>query len=131
MKIKIIKQLLFFFAITGPLFSYCQETNHTKVLGTWAFIKFEFTKPTKDSLALINNSKGMIVTFEKENKVIMKQKTGNAIKIIRNGTYTLSEDGKRMFQNDAEAQILSLTDEELVMKVIEEGCMIYFKRVQN
>jgi len=118
---KIIKQVLIFFAIISPLYSYCQETNHTKVLGTWAFMKFEFTKPMKDSLALIGNSKGMIVTFETENKVIMKRKKENEKEIIRTGTYTLSEDGKSMFQNDVEAQILSLTDEELVMKVVEEG----------
>ena len=131
MKTKIIKQLLIFFAFASPLFSYCQQNNHTKILGTWAFTKVEFTKPYKDSLTFMDNLKGMILTIEKENKIIMKQKVGDEIKVMRTGTYTLSEDGKSFFQNQVESQILTLTDEELVLKGVEDGFIVHLKKTPN
>ncbi len=118
MKLKTTLKLLFFFSsFLLSITSKAQTNNETKLLGTWAFTGYTFIRDEPDSLNYINESKGLIVSFEKGNKFTTKKKTGTLEKIIGIGIYTLSQDGKFLYQNGEEVEILLLIEIEFVMKV--------------
>ena len=110
--------VLFFisFTING------QDSSSSKLLGTWGFVKYEFITQFPDSLNMIQRSQGITMTFENENKFVTKDKTNN---IIDSGTYRI--EGKNIIQNNEIAEIISLTEMELILK-IPEVMIVHLKR---
>jgi hypothetical protein len=107
---------------------FSQQTNQTKIIGTWTFDKFDFLKPESDSLHLIKDAMGMTITFGKEGKYSTTQGIGDKVKDVETGTYSISSDGKTITQQGQNAEIIILTDQELAMKVDDE-IVIHLKRV--
>ncbi len=132
--IKIInaKTLLLAIAIIFSVCCYGQETNKIKILGTWNFDKVEFIieVDAKDSIDMINESKGVMVTFKEGNKFVTKQKTEDGIKLVESGNYRLTADGKYVLQNGEQVEIVELNDEKLVLK-IKDALIMHFKRALN
>jgi len=106
--------------------SFCQETNRKKILGTWSFSKIEFIQSNPDSVAIVNNAKGMIINFS-EDKLTMKNKFDSTF--ARTSVYTIGPDGATLTHNGVTAKIVKITDEELVLKVEQEGLIEYLKKV--
>jgi hypothetical protein len=130
MKLKTTLKLLFFFSsFLLSITSKAQTNNETKLLGTWAFTGYTFIRDEPDSLNYINESKGLIVSFEKGNKFITKQKINDTEKTVGTGTYTISKDGKYLYQNDEEVEIIILNEKEFVMKV-PNAVIIHLKRLK-
>ena len=71
---------------------------------------------------MIQRSQGITMTFENENKFVTKDKTNN---IIDSGTYRI--EGKNIIQNNEIAEIISLTEMELILK-IPEVMIVHLKR---
>ncbi len=62
---------------------------------------------------------------------LTRKKTGATLKIIGTGTYNISEDGKYLYQNDRESEIIELTDKWLVIKIDEVGIELHFKKLNS
>lgn len=124
------KKLLSFAFIICSLSCLSQETNKTKILGSWDYDKVEFIGPVdkKDSLEMINNSTGIRVTFKEGNKFITEQKLKDGMKYVESGEYSMTADGKAVLQNGERADIVVLNDEKLVIK-IADTLIVHFKRV--
>lgn len=120
--------LLAVFATMISLTAYSQQSNQTKIIGTWTFDMFDFLKPDSDSLNLIKDATGITITFEKEGKYFTTQVVGDNVKNIESGIYSISADGKTITQQGETAEIMVLTDRELAMKVDDE-IVIHLKRV--
>ena len=120
--------LLAVFATMISLTAYSQQSNQTKIIGTWAFDKFDFLKPDSDSLNLIKDATGITITFENGDQYSTKKIIGNNVTDIETGTYSISSDGKTITQQGEQGEIVTLTDLELVMKV-DDQIVIHLKRV--
>jgi len=122
--------LLAVFATMISLTAYSQQSNQTKIIGTWTFSRFDFLKPDSDSLDLIKDAVGITITFEKGNQYTTKKIIGDNISDLETGTYSISSDGKTITQQGEQGEIVKLIDQELVMKVGDE-IAIHLKRVAN
>jgi len=120
--------LLAVFATMISLTAYSQQSNQTKIIGTWTFDMFDFLKPDNDSLNLIKDATGITITFENGDQYSTKKTIGNNITDIETGTYSISADGKTITQQGEQGEIVTLTDLELVMKV-DDQIVIHLKRV--
>ncbi len=120
--------LLAVFATMISLTAYSQQSNQTKIIGTWTFDKFDFLKPESDSLNLIKDATGITITFENGDQYSTKKIIGNNVTDIETGTYSISSDGKTITQQGEQGEIVTLTDLELVMKV-DDQIVIHLKRV--
>ncbi|MFT3683258.1 MAG: hypothetical protein QM791_23570 [Ferruginibacter sp.] len=117
---------IFIFSIT----TYGQKDNKVKILGTWNFVRAEMLQPVDDTASIINNMKGMVITFKEGNKFITHQQKNGKTKLVESGSYSFSEDGSYIIQNDVKARIVTLDDITFSMEV-EETLIMYFKRVEK
>ena len=126
--------VLFFASIFHfPLMA--QKVTEEKLLGCWKIKSVEFLQTNKDSLALINNIKGIITCFENNGKFTIKMKTGEKVEIVGTGTFNIDADGKTINQKrdaddngvDEPAEIVKVSDQELSFKVSE--MIFHFERI--
>lgn len=129
MKSNITLKFLFFFSSFFLSNILKAQTNHeAKLLGEWAFEKYEFLDFDSDTSAMKRESKGLILSFEKGKKFTTKKKLGTVKKIVGVGTYTLSADGKYLYQNEQEVEIILLDRKVLVIKV-PDAVIMHLRRL--
>jgi hypothetical protein len=100
-----------------------QKFDGSKLVGKWAFERYEFIDKENDTTEMKRMSEGLIITFGKENKFVTTQRDS----IVTKGTYRLSSDGKFLIQNEQRAKILQLDQKQLVFKFPE--VIIHLKRL--
>jgi len=124
---------LFFYAT-----ACAQSDNKEKILGCWEVRQVIFTKDVEGSDEISMDAIGTIVCFNKDGKFTNKQ--GGT---TREGNYTLSENGRTLYQNsksdipapsnyvveDIPGQIMILSDTELQIQA--EELILYFRRSEQ
>ncbi|HLP39546.1 hypothetical protein [Lacibacter sp.] len=120
----ILAAFMFFIIINS---GHAQESNKRLIIGTWSFKKMELLRVFDDSVAMKEQGVGGMVTFLDSVTVVSKKETAKGIEIKDSGTYRISADGRILSQHDTKAEIVKLTERELIFRV--EGVFIlYFER---
>jgi hypothetical protein len=70
------------FATIVSLTAYSQQSNQTKIIGTWTFSKFDFLKPDSDSLDLIEDAMGPRLLLRKGISIRPKKLSGTILRIL-------------------------------------------------
>ena len=110
-------------------FSYGQTSNKERILGTWNHSKIEFLRPMEDSTNMRKQSTGSMITFVDASRFVAKVKTPEGVKEIESGNYSVSDDGKWLSQSGTKAQIITLTDKALTLKVPNEFILYFQKEI--
>jgi hypothetical protein len=129
MKINTVKLILLIVTYFSCNNLNAQTFDTSKILGKWVFERYEFLDTDADSSAMKKESKGLVLSFEKGQKFTTKMKIATVETTVGTGTYTMSTDGKYLYQNEEEAEILILNEKEFVMKV-PDAVIMHFKRLK-
>lgn len=112
-----------------------QSQTDSLIIGCWQIDKVAFIEPLEDSVGFMAQMKKTIVCFEHHGRFISMRKENSKTKTVAAGKYSLSADGKTLFQqtftvdgntDEPPAEILVLDRQELVLKV--DSIELYFKR---
>lgn len=123
----------FIVLITGLLFSInlsAQTGNAKKLVGTWLTTRVELLKPMSDSLQFFEDNRELVITFAEGNRFTIKKMSDSLNKDAVSGIYKMSADEKTIIQDDTIANIIKLTDGELVVRVKDEF-IFYYKRIKK
>ena len=85
----------------------------------------------EDSADIQKLNEGHTITFNKGNRFVTKKRIGETLKVIGTGTYKLNAEGKYLYQNDMEYELIELTEKWLVFKVDEIGIELHFKKLNS
>ena len=119
----------------GVLLFYCQsfsqKSNTESILGCWKFKKIEFFEESEFNYQSNIEAKNTVVCFD-ENGTFTNKKIG--VDEVISGSYSLSADGKTLFQksdadefeSDTDATIKKLDANFLVLET--EFGILYFDR---
>ncbi|MFT3912296.1 MAG: hypothetical protein QM737_22910 [Ferruginibacter sp.] len=133
--LKFVTGLFFTFIFHSTLIA--QKATEEKILGCWKIKSIEFLEINKDSMNLINSTKGIITCFEKDAKFTTKLKSGTDVQIVGTGTYSISADGKTFNQKrdaddgavDEPAEIVKFNDKEVSFKISK--MILHFERLSK
>lgn len=124
-----LKFLFFFSSCFLSNMIKAQTNSETKLLGKWAFDRYEFLHTGADTSAMKKESRGLILSFERGEKFTTKKKLSAIETIVGTGTYTLSANGKYLYQNGEELEIILLDEKELVIKV-PDAVIMHLRRLK-
>jgi len=112
------------------------QTQHTNaqskssvIIGNWTISKWEYlNKDPNRNIQFEKDAKDKIVTFKEDNKCETTKTVNGKKQIIGSGSYNISEDGKKFFQDKQQFEIVSLEKDEFAIRV-QSDLILHFKRV--
>ena len=131
---KKLQLVLLFGVLLFSCQSFSQKSNTESILGCWKFKKIEFFEESAFNYPSNIEAKNTVVCFDEKGTFTNKK---NGIDGVISGSYSLSTDGKTLFQksdadeyeNDIDAKIKKLDVNFLVLET-EFGVM-YFDRIKD
>lgn len=131
---KKLQLVLLFGVLLFSCQSFSQKSNTESILGCWKFKKIEFFEESEFNYQSNIEAKNTVVCFDEKGKFTNKK---NGFDEVISGSYSLSADGKTLFQksdadefeNDIDATIKKLDANFLVLET-EFGVM-YFDRIKD
>ena len=111
---------IFALVFTTFLFSNnCSAQSFAKkIIGKWKIVKFEAVPSGQklDSL-LVKKSLNNTITFNQDGTFSTAQLLNAEYKILGTGNYKISEDGKYLYQDELEVNILTFRDKDFAIQV--------------
>jgi hypothetical protein len=112
------------------------QTQHTNaqsksslIIGNWTISKWEYlNKDPNRNIQFEKDAKDKIVTFKEDNKCETTKTVNGKKQVIGSGSYNISEDGKKFFQDKQEFELVSLEKDEFAIRV-QSDLILHFKRV--
>jgi len=109
-------------------YSYAQSKPDL-IIGNWTISKWEYlNKDLNRNIQFEKDAKDKIVTFKEDNKCETTKTVNGKKQVIGSGSYNISEDGKKFFQDKQQFEIVSLEKDEFAIRV-EKDLILHFKRI--
>jgi hypothetical protein len=105
------------------------QSKSSEIIGNWTISKWEYlNKDPNRNIQFEKDAKDKIVTFKEDNKCETTKTVNGKKQIIGSGSYNISEDGKKFFQDKQEFELVSLEKDEFAIRV-QSDLILHFKRV--
>lgn len=105
------------------------KPNPDDLLGSWGLSKQVFLIPSDDSTEIRKGNEGIILSFTQKGTFTTKQRAGNTILTLGTGSYSVSEDGKSLIQDDRNFAIMKLSISTLILRIEDDGVELHFKKL--